>query len=253
MRTAFVAVVLWVMTIPNSAIVVAASLLGLSDRRGGVYDWATHSWARAVLWAAGVKVRIEGKERLAESLEAPCVFASNHVSWFDVFLLAAVVPRYSFIAKRELLSIPIFGPAARACGTVPIDRNNRKSAFASYQEAAEYIQGGRSVIVFPEGTRGKTPELRPFKKGPFVMAIAAQVPIVPTVIEGTINIMPRWSWRVKGGPVKVRFLEPVSTVGLTYEDRDRLSDIVHMQMAAALGQAVNFPTLSAPESSSAAR
>jgi 1-acyl-sn-glycerol-3-phosphate acyltransferase len=253
MRTAFVAVVLWVLTIPNSAIVVVASLLGLRDRPGGVYDWATHSWARGVLWAAGVRAQIIGKERLAASVDTPCVFASNHVSWFDVFLLAAFVPRYSFIAKRELLSIPIFGPAARACGTVPIDRNNRKSAFTSYQEAAKYIHGGRSVIVFPEGTRGKTVELRPFKKGPFVMAIAAQVPIVPTVIEGTINIMPRWTWRVKPGAVKVRFLEPVSTLGMTYEDRDRLSDVVHMQMAAALGQAVDFPALSPPESSSAAR
>jgi 1-acyl-sn-glycerol-3-phosphate acyltransferase len=251
-------VVLWVLTIPNSAIVVMAALLGFADRPGGVYDWATHSWARGVLWAAGVRARVEGRERLAESLVMPCVFASNHVSWFDVFLLAAIVPRYSFIAKKELLSIPIFGPAARACGTVPIDRKNRKSAFASYQEAAEYIQGGRSVVVFPEGTRGRTAELRPFKKGPFVMAIAAQVPIVPTVIEGTIAIMPRWSWRVKRGAVTVRFLEPVPTAGMSYEDRDRLSDIVHARMAAALGGAsaggtLNFPALSSPESSSAAR
>jgi 1-acyl-sn-glycerol-3-phosphate acyltransferase len=235
MRTAFVGVMLWVLTVPLSAIVVVASLLGVADRPGGVYDWATHTWARGLLWAAGVRVQIEGKERLAASLSSPCVFVSNHVSWFDVFLLAAIIPRYSFIAKREILSVPIFGPAARACGTVPIDRNNRKSAFSSYQEAAEFIQGGRSVIVFPEGTRGKSPELRPFKKGPFVMAIAAGVPIVPTVIQGTLAIMPRWSWRVRGGcSVSVRFLEPIATAGMTYEDRDRLSDAVHERMEGAL-------------------
>jgi 1-acyl-sn-glycerol-3-phosphate acyltransferase len=223
-----------VLTVPLSAIVVVASLLGVEDRPGGVYDWATHTWARGLLWAAGVRVHIDGKERLDASLTAPCVFVSNHVSWFDVFLLAAIIPRYAFISKRELLSVPIFGPAARACGTVPIDRNNRKSAFSSYQEAAGHIHGGRSVIVFPEGTRGKTTELRPFKKGPFVMAIAAGVPIVPTVIRGTIAVMPRWTWRVKSGPVSVEFLEPVPTAGLTYEDRDRLSDTVQARMTAAL-------------------
>jgi 1-acyl-sn-glycerol-3-phosphate acyltransferase len=235
MRTAFVGVMLWVLTIPLSVIVVVASLFGVADRPGGVYDWATHTWARGVLWAAGVRVRIDGAERLRESIAGPCVFVSNHVSWFDVFVLAAVIPRYSFISKRELLSVPIFGRAARACGTVPIDRGNRKSAFSSYQEAAGYIHGGRSVIVFPEGTRGTTTDLRPFKKGPFVMAIAAGVPVIPTVVQGTIALMSRGSWRVRSGVVDVRFLEPVPTAGMTYEDRDRVSDAVHARMAAVLG------------------
>ena len=234
MRTAFVAVMLWVLTIPLSTIVVVASVLGVADRPRGVYDWATHTWARGILWAAGVRVRIHGEERLRASLTAPAVFVSNHVSWFDVFVLAAVIPRYSFISKRELLSVPIFGPAARACGTVPIDRGNRKSAFSSYQEAAQFIHGGRSVIVFPEGTRGTSPELRPFKKGPFVMAIAAGVPVVPTVVRGTLPLMPRGQWRVRSGVVDVEFLEPVSTAGMTYEDRDRVSEIVHARMAAVL-------------------
>jgi 1-acyl-sn-glycerol-3-phosphate acyltransferase len=238
-RTALVAVMLWVLTIPLSTIVVIAALFGVADRPGGVYDWATHTWARGLLWAAGARVRVEGDEKLRQSVTVPCVFVSNHVSWFDVFVLAAIVPRYSFIAKRELLSLPIFGPAARACGTVPIDRGNRKSAFSSYQEAAEYIRGGRSVIVFPEGTRGTTTALRPFKKGPFVMAIAAGVPVVPTVVQGTISLMPRGSWRVRSGVVTVRFLEPIPTAGMTYDDRDRVSDAVHARMVSALGSSAD--------------
>jgi 1-acyl-sn-glycerol-3-phosphate acyltransferase len=235
MRTALVAVMLWVLTVPLSVIVVVAALLGVADRPGGVYDWATHTWARGLLWAAGVRVRIDGDERLRASRTVPCVFVSNHVSWFDVFVLAAVIQRHAFISKRELLSVPIFGPAARAVGTVPLDRANRKSAFSSYQEAAEHIRGGRSVIVFPEGTRGTTTDLRPFKKGPFVMAIAAGVPVVPTVVQGTIALMPRGSWRVRSGVVDVHFLEPVPTAGMTYDDRDRVSDAVHARMAAVLG------------------
>jgi 1-acyl-sn-glycerol-3-phosphate acyltransferase len=213
---------------------VIATVLGIEDRPGGVYDWASHVWARGLLRASGVQLRVEGADRLRESLATPCVFVSNHVSWFDVFVLASLVPRFAFIAKQQLLSIPIFGPGARAVGTVPIDRANRKSAFSSYEEAGTRIRGGRSVVVFPEGTRGATYALREFKKGPFVLAISAGVPLVPTVVEGTLTVMPRGTWRVRGGPVVVRLLEPVPTAGATYDDRDRIADLVHERMATAL-------------------
>ena len=234
MRTAVVGIMLWVLTVPLAAIVVVCAMVGVPYRPGGIYDWASHAWARGLLWSAGVRVRVHGAERLRDSLGASFVFASNHVSWFDVFVLASLVPRFSFVAKRELLKIPIFGPGARAVGTVPIDRDNRKSAFSSYQEAASHIRDGRSVIVFPEGTRGVGYGLRDFKKGPFVLAITAGVPIVPTVVYGTMSVMPRGSWWVHGGVVDVYFLEPVVTAGWTYEDRDAVSSAVHERMQAVL-------------------
>lgn len=235
-RTLFVIVILIVLTPPYAALVVILALLRVKDRAGGIYDWIAHSWAGAVLFAAGVRIRVHGAERLAESRTAPRVFASNHVSWFDVFVLASLVPRFAFVAKAELLRIPIFGPGALAVGTVPIDRNNRKSAFASYEEAATRIAGGRSVIVFPEGTRGTAYPLRPFKKGPFVLAIAAQAPIVPTVVYGSLPIFPRDSYRLHtgGGVVDVHFLEPVPVAGLDYEARDALSRTVHDRMVETL-------------------
>jgi 1-acyl-sn-glycerol-3-phosphate acyltransferase len=222
------------LTVPLAALVVVCALLRVPYRPGGVYDWASHTWARGLVWSAGVRVRVHGAERISDSFERSFVFASNHVSWFDVFVLASLVPRYSFVAKRELLRIPIFGPGARAVGTVPIDRDNRKSAFSSYQEAATHIRGGRSVIVFPEGTRGKSYALREFKKGPFVLAITAGVPIVPTVVYGTLAVMPRGTWWVRGGVVDVYFLEPVVTAGSTYDDRDLVSTTVHERMRAVL-------------------
>lgn len=235
-RTLFVIVILLVLTPPFAALVVILAALRVKDRPGGVYDWIAHTWARAVLVAAGVRIRLHGAERLAESQSSPRVFASNHVSWFDVFVLAALVPRFAFVAKAELLRIPIFGPGALAVGTVPIDRKNRKSAFASYEEAATRIAGGRSVIVFPEGTRGTAYPLRPFKKGPFVLAIAAHAPIVPTVVYGTLPIFPRDSYRLHsgGGVVDVHFLDPVPVAGLDYESRDALSRTVHDRLAEVL-------------------
>ena len=237
-RTLCVAAVLIILTPPYAALVVIAAALGVKDRPGGIYDWIAHTWSRAVIVAAGIRVRIHGAERLTESTTVPRIFASNHVSWFDVFVLASIVPRFAFVAKAELLKIPIFGPGARAVGTVPIDRNNRKSAFASYEEAATRIAGGRSVIVFPEGTRGTAYPLRPFKKGPFVLAIAARAAVVPTVVYGTLPIFPRDSYRMHtgGGVVEVEFLEPVPTEGLDYEARDALSHTVHDRMEEALAR-----------------
>jgi 1-acyl-sn-glycerol-3-phosphate acyltransferase len=233
MRTLLAAVVALILTPPFAAIVSVAAALGVPERPGGVYWWIPRVWTRALLWAGGVTVRVHGEERMGTGRE-PRIFASNHVSWYDVFVLAATLPRYAFVAKAELLRIPIFGAGARAVGTVPIERDNRKSAFASYEAAAEHVRGGRPIIVFPEGTRGRAYALRPFKKGPFVLAIAAQVPVIPVVVYGTMAIMPKGAWRIRPGVVDLHLLDPVATDGLTYDDRDTLSGTVHARMAEVL-------------------
>jgi 1-acyl-sn-glycerol-3-phosphate acyltransferase len=233
MRTLLAALVALILTPPFAALVSLAAALGVRERPGGVYWWIPRAWTRALVWAAGVTVRVHGGDRIGDGRDAR-IFASNHVSWYDVFVLAATLPRYAFVAKAELLRIPIFGPGARAVGTVSIERDNRKSAFASYEAAAVQVRGGRPIIVFPEGTRGRAYPLRPFKKGPFVLAIAAQVPIIPVVVYGTMAIMAKGDWRIRPGIVDVHFLEPISTTGLTYEDRDALSATVHDRMAEIL-------------------
>ena len=155
----------------------------------------------------------------------PRIYVCNHISWFDVLTLASILPRYKFVGKAELFRIPVFGRAASAAGMIAIERENRKSAFESYRVAAERIRDGASVVVFPEGTRGHRYDLRPFKKGPFVLAVAARVPIIPTIVHGTIEVMPRDSFRIRGGTVDIHFLEPIEVEGMTYEDRNRLSQV----------------------------
>ena len=113
--------------------------------------------------------------------------------------------------------------AAAAAGTVYIERENRKAAFDAYTDAAAKINAGASVVVFAEGTRDKSYALRAFKKGPFVLAIAAQAPIVPTLIYGTLDVKPHGQFAMHPGTVHVHFLAPIPTAGLTYEDRDRLA------------------------------
>ncbi|HET6761505.1 MAG TPA: lysophospholipid acyltransferase family protein [Gemmatimonadaceae bacterium] len=212
--------------------VIIAALLGVKHREGDIYGKVPRWWSSAVLWAVGVKVRVHGLERVSNG--EPYIFASNHVSWFDVPALAKVLPRYKFVAKAELFKVPIFGKAMRAAGMIEIQRENRKAAFGAYDVAAERIRAGNSVVVFPEGTRGHAYPLRPFKKGPFVLAIAAGVPIVPIILHGTIEVMPRGSLWAHPGTIDIHLLEPVSTTSIDYDHREALMEIVRTRMADAM-------------------
>jgi 1-acyl-sn-glycerol-3-phosphate acyltransferase len=212
--------------------VIIAGLFRVKDKPGGIYDKAPRWWSSAVLWAVGIKVRVHGMENAAGG--EPHIFASNHVSWFDVPALASTLPRYKFVAKAELFKVPIFGGGMRAAGMIEIQRDNRKAAFGAYDVAAEKIKAGNSVVVFPEGTRGHAYPLRPFKKGPFVLAIAAGVPIVPIIIHGPIEIVPKGSLWAQPGTIHVHLLEPVNTKTVDYDHREALMQTVRTRMADAM-------------------
>jgi 1-acyl-sn-glycerol-3-phosphate acyltransferase len=221
-----------VVTIFLGTAVIVAGLLGVEDKPGGIFDKVPRWWSAAVLWAAGIKVRVHGWENVDKG--KPHIFASNHVSWFDVPSLAKVLPRYKFVAKAELFKVPIFGRGMRAAGMIEIQRDNRKAAFGAYEVAAERIRGGNSVVVFPEGTRGREYALRPFKKGPFVLAVAAGVPIVPIIVHGTIEIMKKGSLWAHPGTIDIHLLEPVETAGVDYDHREALMLKVRERMAEAM-------------------
>lgn len=229
MRTLFTFLAGVTITAPLVLVVLVAGMLGIEEKPRGIYQRCMHVWCRAILRISGVKLIVHNPERMSES--EGLVYISNHVSWYDIFTLAAIIPRYTWIAKQELRRIPLFGSAAVAAGIVFIDRDNRKAAFESYKRAAEQVKRGRSVIICPEGTRGKDYHLRPFKKGPFVLAIASGAPVIPTILYGTREIMPKGSFRIRRGTVHIHFLEPVSTQGYTYEDRTRLMETVWSRMA----------------------
>lgn len=235
MMTLFAALALVVFTIPVVAIVVCASYLRIPRRRGGIYDRVQRTWGWGLMTFSGVRTRVHGAEHISKS--DACVYVANHVSWYDVFALASVLPRWSFVAKAELRKIPIFGRGAEAVGTIFVERQNRRAAFQLYEKAAVSIRGGESVVVYPEGSRGDSYSLRPFKKGPFVLAISAGVPIIPVVIVGTREVMPRGQWLVHSGTVHLHFLEPIPTEGLTYADRERLVAQVWTSMANTLATA----------------
>jgi 1-acyl-sn-glycerol-3-phosphate acyltransferase len=238
MRSLAAVVTLFVMTLILAPIVLVAAMLGIKERRGSIYERCMRVWARGMSRVAGVRVVVHG----AEHVRNGAIYMQNHVSWFDIFAVASVLPRYTFVAKAELRRIPLFGRAAEAAGIVFIDRDNRKSAFESYKVAAAEVQRGRNVVVCPEGTRGRDYHLRPFKKGPFVLAIAAGAPIVPVIIYGALEVMPKGSLRVRPNVVHIHFLEPVATAGSTYEDRTELMRRVWQRMADAMRELYDVRT-----------
>lgn len=230
MRTLLSLVTVFVVTMVLAPIAIVAGLVGVAERPGSIYERLMRLWAVAMNRAAGVRVVLHGAEHIRDG----AVYVANHVSWYDVFAIAEVLPRYTWVAKSELRSLPIFGKGAEAAGIIFIERENRKSAFDSYRGAADEVRRGRNVVVCPEGTRGREYSLRPFKKGPFVLAIAAQSPIVPTIVYGAREVMRKGSFRIRPNTVHVHFLEPIETTGYTYEERNVLMQQTWDRMAAAL-------------------
>jgi 1-acyl-sn-glycerol-3-phosphate acyltransferase len=230
-RTAFTMLVFGTFTVICGLMGLIGAVLGLRDGFGSVFDYAMHLWGTTASWASGVKVIVHGRENVAGGRH---ILVCNHMSQHDILVLATIVRNLKFVAKYELSKVPFFGRAAASVGTVYIERQNRKSSFDSYKQAAEKIREGANVVVFAEGSRGATYSLRPFKKGPFVLGVHAQAPVVPVVVHGTREVHPKGTIRVTAGQVDIHFLEPIPTEGLTYEDRNTLAKTVYDRMAALL-------------------
>jgi 1-acyl-sn-glycerol-3-phosphate acyltransferase len=220
-RSALVLVVGAVVTLVLGGWVVVSSLLRLPGTRW-CCEAFPRTWARLLLFLSGARVRVEGGERVDWS--RPVILVANHQSWFDVFALAAYLPaRFRFVAKQELARIPVFGRAWRACGHISVDRGDRGQAIASLEEAGGRIRDERlAVIFFPEGTRSPDGRLRAFKKGAFVLALQTGVPVIPVGIAGSRAIMPKGSFRIRPGEIRVRVGDPLPVEGLTMADRDEL-------------------------------
>jgi 1-acyl-sn-glycerol-3-phosphate acyltransferase len=168
------------------------------------------------------------------------VLVANHVSWFDVLALASSLPGpFRFVGKKELTKVPIFGRAWQASGHISIDRHDRASALQSLAVARRRLEEDRpTVILFPEGTRSPTGELRAFKKGAFVLAIQTGVEVVPAAILGSREVMAKGSWTIHTGrTIRVRLGAPIPVDGLTVDDRDALTGRARAQVLELLGGA----------------
>ena len=190
-------------------------------------------WARTICLFCGVTVTVSGAENLDP--DKPYIFAANHLSQFDIFALQGFLGiDFRWLAKKELFQVPIWGPAMRRAGYIPIDRSHGRQALKSLHEAARKIAAGTSVIIFPEGTRSKDGRLHDFKAGAMVLAIKSGVDIVPVAIRGTYDILPKGRLLMNSGKVSLLVGDPIETKSYSTKDKHTLAKILQDDVARLL-------------------
>jgi 1-acyl-sn-glycerol-3-phosphate acyltransferase len=203
----------------------------ITKNPGPLY-WAGIKGVMFFVRAVGVKVRVEGLERIPEGV---CLFVANHTSAADAPAVVGAIPRrIAVLLKESLFKWPIVGQAFRSAHFIPVNRSARDAAIASVEKATEAMKAGQSFLIYPEGTRSPDGRLQEFKKGAVVMAIKAGVPIVPMICSGAHRVMEKRSLVIHPGEIVVEFLTPIDASKYPLEERDALNDAVHDAMAAAL-------------------
>lgn len=204
--------------------------LGIRDPLLAVAKWAM-GVSRSIL---GLRVEVEGLEKVEPGRSY--VFMANHLSFLDGPLLFYVIPGLvRVILKKSIFRLPVVGPGMRFVGFIPVDRKRASGGKRSIDEAARLMrERGYSFLIFPEGTRSRTGELQPFKRGGFFLALAAGAPIVPVTIKGTFELMPRGRLFPRPGSIKVIFHRPVEVAGKTPDDIPALVEQVYQTIKSGL-------------------
>ncbi len=203
---------------------LVAIIFSLLDRSGKIYNFLGKTWAKLVLWIAGVKVKIIGLENI--NTDENYVYVANHLSGFDIPIVMASLPgQLRIVFKKELTKIPIFGWQLRMGPYILIDRENPAKAMESLEKAKKKIERGVSVLLFAEGTRSLDGNIQPFKRGAFTLATRSGKKIVPLTIKGTFEILPKKKFRIRPGEVKLFVDPPIEHNGST----DKKSELELME------------------------
>jgi 1-acyl-sn-glycerol-3-phosphate acyltransferase len=183
----------------------------------------------------GVRVVVRGLDGLDP--RQTYIFTPKHQSLIEVPLLLTYLKRNpAYLAKKELFKYPIWGYGISLMGVVPVDRSNTQSAVESARRATGNLRGGKDYVVYPEGTRSRDGRLLPFKKGAFMMAIDAGVPVVPVSISGSTTIMPKGEVKIYPSTVYITVHEPLSTAAYSKENVAKLMEIARAKIVSSLSE-----------------
>jgi 1-acyl-sn-glycerol-3-phosphate acyltransferase len=213
----------------NAFLVLGTLVLGLLAVPVSLLPRGTHlvfamskAWSWGLLAASGVRMKVRFASRLDP--KRSYIFIANHQSMFDIPVVISTVPvQMRFAAKRSLFKIPVFGWAIRAGGLIPVDPgSDRRQAMATLNALQERLTDGISVLLFPEGSRSLDGLLHPFERGGFLLALKTGLPIVPVGIRGTLGVQMRGKKTIHGGPVEVRYGEPIDPAAYGVRGRGEL-------------------------------
>ena len=228
---------LWSLVVVDPLIILSTILCGcvsivctLFDKSGNIAIYVARFWARSLLVFAGVKVRVEGLEKIHP--DGHYVFCANHLSYMDTPVVLGRIPvQFRFLAKRGLFQIPFMGTHLTQAGHIPVTLDDPRAAIKTLTRAAQTIhERAVSLLIFPEGGRSEDGLLQPFKDGAAFVAIRAGVPIVPMALIGTREVLPMHGATFRSGPVTLRIGDPISTEGMTSHDRRALTERVREQI-----------------------
>lgn len=199
-----------------------ALLLGTLFRDSALpLRFARRYWAPGMLWFSGAELRVTGLPE--RGWDRPAIYVMNHQSTLDIPAAFAVLPvDLRFIAKHTLRKVPFLGWYMSWTGMVFVDRSNSTQAVGTLNAAAERVRGGISLLAYPEGTRSRDGRILPFKKGPFVLALQAGVPIVPVAVQGSLRVMPSGLKPLRPGVIRIALGAPIPTADLSMGDREEL-------------------------------
>jgi len=218
----------------SAALQIVPTLILNQSRRDAV-NLAVTTWGEFGSALAGIDIRITGEHHLWEY--RPAVFLFNHQSAIDVLIIAKLLRRdFTAIAKQEIANNPLVGPVFRVADTVFVDRGNQQRAIEALRPVVETLRDGLSVAIAPEGTRSAGDRLGDFKKGPFHIAMQANVPVVPIVIHNATDVLPKGGIFVRPSTVHVDVLAPVPTDAWSAETIEQHVAGVRGQFLDKLGQ-----------------
>lgn len=217
------------LTIVTGLITVVGSLLG-----GGRFwgYWPAHVWAKLCTWLTLVRVTVSGRGNIDP--HTSYVFVANHQGAYDIFAVYGFLNHnFKWLMKAGLRKFPVIGVACAAAGHVFVDNSSPSAIRRTMAKAERTLQGGMSVVVFPEGSRTRTGRMRPFHKGAYQLSMEFGLPVVPVTIDGAFDVLPRGSWLPRPGRIKLTIHPPVDPPA-DEADRRRVIDASYEAVHSAL-------------------
>jgi 1-acyl-sn-glycerol-3-phosphate acyltransferase len=204
----------WLFQLASAVFLLAYYLLGLAGRKQAQEDflyWITRAWARQMVGLAGARVEVSGLENLPQ--KQGVLFVANHQGAFDIPLLIGFIPVLKgFVSKKENFRLPIVSTWMRLLGCIVIDRGDLRQSVGAIARGVRDLRAGRSLVIFPEGTRSKSDNLQRFKEGSFKLATRSGAPIVPLTIDGSYRLLEGNRGRIRPGVVRLT-IHPLLAAG----------------------------------------